>query len=67
MLSATGNPKAWQAALNKADQRGVYVPDTLGGIDAYQLWIPNLTTQYVKERATIPAHDMAALAAHLNK
>jgi hypothetical protein len=62
------NPKGWQAALNKADQRGAYVPDTLGGIDtAWQFWIPNLTIQYVEERATIPAHDMAALAAHLNR
>jgi hypothetical protein len=57
-----------QAALNLAAQRGVYVPDTLGGIDtAWQFWIPNLTIQYVEERATIPAHDMGALAAHLNR
>jgi hypothetical protein len=68
MLSETGNPNGWQAALNKADQRGVYVPNTLGGIDtAWQFWIPNLTIQYVEERATIPAHDMAALAAHLSQ
>jgi hypothetical protein len=61
------NPNGWQRALDKADQRGVYVPDTLGGIEAYQFWIPNLTIQYVEERAVIPAHDMAALAAHLNQ
>jgi hypothetical protein len=65
MLSETGKPQAWQDALNLADQRGVYVPDTLGGIDtAWQFWIPNLTIQYVEEQATIPAHDMAALAVH---
>jgi hypothetical protein len=57
-----------QAGLELAAQRGVYVPDTLGGIDtAWQFWIPNLTIQHVEQRATIPAHDMAALAAHLNR
>jgi hypothetical protein len=66
MLSESGDPKKWQDALNLADQRGVYVPDTLGGIDAWQFCIPNLTTKFVKEdKVTIPAHDMAALAVHL--
>jgi hypothetical protein len=66
MLSGT-DPKKRQDALNLADDRGVYVPDTLGGIDtAYQFWIPNLTIEYVEERATLPAHDMRTLWAYLN-
>jgi hypothetical protein len=61
------NPGGYQRALDRAEQRGVHVPDTLGGIEAYQFYIPNLTIQYVEERASVPAHDMAALAATLNQ
>jgi hypothetical protein len=66
-LSDNPDPDKCQHALEVFDQRGVYVPDTLGGIDtAYQFWIPNLTIEYVEERATLPAHDMKTLWAYLN-
>jgi hypothetical protein len=66
-ISDNPDPAKCQHALEVFDQRGVYVPDTLGGIDtAYQFWIPDLTIEYVEERATLPAHDMRTLWAYLN-
>ncbi|HEV2609623.1 MAG TPA: hypothetical protein VGU61_05090 [Noviherbaspirillum sp.] len=45
---------------------GVYVPDTLGGIEAWQLYIPNLKLADVKVVPSIPSHDMAALGLHFS-
>lgn len=66
MFSPTASIQQQHNALNLAENRGVHVPDTLGGIDAWQFYIPNLTIEWVEQRGCIPAHNMAALAAHLN-
>ena len=43
-----------------------YVPDILGGIDAWQLYIPNLKEEHVVVKPSIPSNDMAALAVHFS-
>ena len=45
--------------------KNIYTPDILGGIEAWQFFIPNLLPAHVKVEPTIPAHDMGALAVHL--
>jgi hypothetical protein len=39
----------------------VVLPDILGGLEAWQLYIPNLKDEHIKRAPIIPAHDMAAL------
>lgn len=42
------------------------LPGTLGGIDAWQLWIPNITANDVEVRHTIATNNAAGLAARFN-
>ncbi|MBL6457756.1 hypothetical protein JMJ55_20675 [Belnapia sp. T6] len=49
----------------KAQERQVngsaMLPDVLGGLEAWQLFIPNLRDVHIKRSAVISAHDMTAL------
>ena len=42
-----------------------YVPEFLGGIEAYQFWIPNITKADLKSNNSIPANDLKAFAVAL--
>ncbi len=55
-----------QSKRERLDKMGVYVPETLGGIEAWQLFIPNLKKEHCTVSPTIPSHDMAALGLHLS-
>ncbi len=46
----------------KEKEAGFAVPDMLGGAEAWQLYIPNLTDADIERGGIIPGHDMAALA-----
>ena len=41
---------------------GFKVPDTLGGGEAWQMFIPNLKEEHVKRAAVISGHEMGVLA-----
>lgn len=49
-------------AKEKMLKKGHYVPDTLGGIEAYQFWIPDLTKADLQAHSSIPTHDKKGLA-----
>ena len=49
----------------KIQEKGHYVPEILGGIEAYQFWIPNLTKSDLRSSSTIPTKDNKALAVAL--
>ena len=53
-----------QTKRARLDQMGVYVPDVLGGIEAWQLFVPNLKKEHVMVSPTIPSKDMAVLGLH---
>ena len=52
-------------AKAKIDQKGHYVPEILGGIEAYQFWIPNLSKADLKSSSSIPTNDQKGLAVAL--
>jgi len=54
------------AKRKRAKDAGGYVPETLGGIEAWQLFIPDLKVGDVEECPSIPSHDMAALGVHFS-
>ncbi len=64
--NAEGSGKKAMAKVNlmklKEKQAGFKVPDMLGGPEAWQMYIPNLTDQNIKRSSIISGHDMAALA-----
>ena len=37
------------------------MPDVLGGLEAWQMFIPNLTDTHIKRSSVISGHDMHAL------
>jgi hypothetical protein len=37
------------------------LPDVLGALEAWQLFVPNLRNEHIKRSSVLPAHDMAAL------
>ncbi len=45
----------------KEKQAGFKVPDMLGGPEAWQMFIPNLTDNHIKRSSVISGHDMHAL------
>ena len=45
---------------------GVYVPDTLGGIEAWQFYVPGLKRASVDVAPSIPSHDMILLGQHFS-
>ena len=49
----------------KIQEKGHYVPEILGGIEAYQFWIPNLTKSDLRTSSTIPTNDKKGLAVAL--
>jgi hypothetical protein len=71
MSFAEMNAATTQLAKNASKRKrlrdfGVYVPDTLGGIEAWQFFIPQLKESDMEKCPSIPSHDMAALALHLS-
>lgn len=54
------------AARKRAKDAGSYVPDTLGGVEAWQLFIPDIKVGDVETSPSIPSHDMAALGVHFS-
>lgn len=58
-----------KAKLDALRKKGQYVPtgpnEMLGGIEAYQFWIPNIRKSMVKSSSSIPAHDKRAMSLHL--
>ncbi len=68
MSFAELNKATDQMVKNAAARKRVkdYVPDTLGGIEAWQMYIPNLAEDNIKKNPSIPSHDMAALAIHFS-
>jgi hypothetical protein len=57
---------AVMAAQSDLNQSIGNLPGTLGGNDAWQLWIPNLTINDVEVRHTIAVDNAAAMAARFN-
>lgn len=54
------------AKLQALRNKGQYVPmEWLGGIEAYQFYIPNIKKSMLRESLSIPAHDKRAMALHL--
>lgn len=47
--------------LEKRVAPGAALPDVLGVLEAWQLYIPNLKDEHIKRSPVIPAHDMVAL------
>ncbi len=45
---------------------GVYVPDTLGGIEAWQCYIPSLKLAHVDTVPSLPSHDMITLGIYFS-
>jgi hypothetical protein len=45
----------------KEKQAGFKVPDTLGGEEAWQMYIPNLRDEHIERGSVISGHDMGAL------
>ena len=45
----------------KEKQAGFKVPDVLGGLEAWQMFIPNLTDAHIERSSVISGHDMHAL------
>ena len=43
------------------------LPDTLGVLEAWQFFIPNLRDAHITRSSVIPAHDMAALGMYFGK
>lgn len=54
------------AAASDLNQSIGNLPGTLGGNDAWQLWIPNLTVNDVEVIETIPTNNPQAMAARFN-
>jgi hypothetical protein len=46
----------------KEKQAGFEVPDVLGGLEAWQMYIPNLKEENIIRQSIISGHDMAALS-----
>lgn len=46
----------------KEQQAGFAVPDTLGGPEAWQMYIPNLKESDIRRQSVISGHDMRALS-----
>ncbi len=57
---------AISAAASDLNQSIGNLPGTLGGNDAWQLWIPNMTINHVEVRHTIATNNPAAMAARFN-
>ena len=52
-------------AKAKIQEKGHYVPEFLGGIEAYQFWIPNLLKVDLRNHSSIPSNDNKGLAVML--
>lgn len=49
------------------DASSADLPDTLGVLEAWQFYIPNLKDEHILRSSVIPSHDMVALGMYLGK
>ena len=62
----TQNQSEWETRVSAGgrDAQSAVLPHALGGLDAWQFYIPGLWDRHIQRGSVLPAHDMITLRMH---